>query len=398
MNKHDDAPNSRRWFIALPAAVVVLLGILWSGFWYWSTMRAEATMAAWRGREAAAGRIYGCAATESGGYPFRIEVNCAQPSVDDRDTALSIRASNLSAVAQVFDPTLVIGEIAGPLTVAPLGGAPAATMDWSLAQASLRGTPGAPERLSVAVDNPVLAAAPSGGTLAMAEHMEIHGRFAAESTPGHPVLDLALDLRNAKAPAVVSALGRLAPLAAAGADFTAVAALHGVSDHLTLKSLAQQLRDIQAADGRLQVTNARLKQGDLIVVATGVLSLSARGALTGDLRLTVVNVARLIPLLGLERVAVSQETINRVAPALDRLLPGLGSALRGRDSAPTGSAPSDSAQSGAAAAASAAAGAALLGGQPAELEGQQAVTLTLRFEDGVAYIGPLKIGEVPPLY
>jgi hypothetical protein len=398
VTKHDGSPNPRRWLIVLPTAVLVLLGILWSGFWYWSTNRAEATMTAWRAREAAAGRVYNCATTQSGGYPFRIEVNCAQPSVDDRDTALSVRATNLSTVAQVFDPTLVLGEIAGPLTVAPLGGPPAATMDWSLAQASLRGMPGAPERLSIVVDNPVLAAAPSGGTLATAEHMEIHGRFAAESAPGHPVLDLAVDLHNAKAPAVVSALGRLAPLAATGADFTLVAVLRGVSDRLTLKPLAQQLRDLQASDGRLEVTKARLQQGDLVVAATGALSLTARGTLAGDLRLTVVNVARLIALLGVDRVvAVSPETINRVAPALDRLLPGLGSVLRGRDGA-SGSAAGNAAPGGGATAVSAAAGAAMLGGQPAEFEGQQAVALTLRFDDGVAYVGPLKVGEVPPLY
>src|SRR5262249_426204 len=157
---------------------------------YWGTVKAEATMTAWRSREAEAGRIYGCAATAFGGYPFRIEVGCAEPAVEDRATALSIRARNLTAVAQVWDPTLVLGEIAGPRKRAPVGGSPTATVDWMLAQASLRGMPGAPERLSIVVDKPSLAAAPSGGPLAMAEHLEFHGRFAAESTPGHPVLDL----------------------------------------------------------------------------------------------------------------------------------------------------------------------------------------------------------------
>jgi hypothetical protein len=26
------------------------------------------------------------------------------------------------------------------------------------------------------------------------------------------------------------------------------------------------------------------------------------------------------------------------------------------------------------------------------------VTLTLRFDDGMAFLGPLKLGQVPPLY
>ena len=207
MITHKESPKSRPWLVVVPTVILVLFGLIWSAFWYWSTTAAEATMTAWRVREAGAGRIYGCATTNFGGYPFRIEVACADPSVDDRATALSIRAHSLSAVAQIWDPTLVIGEVVGPLTVAPLGGSPTAMMQWTLAQASLRGTLGAPERLSIVIDKPNLATAPAGGPLAIADHLELHGRFAPESTPGHPVLDLALDLKNATAPALASALG-----------------------------------------------------------------------------------------------------------------------------------------------------------------------------------------------
>jgi hypothetical protein len=401
VNKHDGSAKSRPWLIAVPTAILVLVGIIWSGFWHWATNTAEATMTAWRAREAGAGRIYNCATTAFGGYPFRIEVNCAEPAVDDRRTALSVRAHHLTAVAQVWDPTLVIGEIIPPLAVGPLGGAPAATMDWTKAQGSLRGMPGAPERLSIVVDNPKLAAAPSGGLLAAAEHMELHGRFAANSTPGHPALDLALDARHATAPGSVATLGTFGPLASAGIDLSVVAVLHGVSD-VSLKPLEQQLRQIQAANGRLDITSARLQQGDLIASATGALGLTPRGTLSGDVKLTVVNLARLVPLLGIDRMvaqAVPQEAINRYAPALDRLLPGLGGVLKSRDSG--GAAPGGGAggsASGSSSDLSAAAGAAMLGGQPAEFEGKRAVTLTLHFDDGVAFLGPLKLGQVPPLY
>ena len=77
MNTHDGSPKSRPWLIALPTAILVLLGIIWSGFWYWSTNKAEAAMTAWRVHEAEAGRVYECATVNFGGYPFRIEVDCA---------------------------------------------------------------------------------------------------------------------------------------------------------------------------------------------------------------------------------------------------------------------------------------------------------------------------------
>jgi hypothetical protein len=394
VNTQHGSPRSRPWLVVVPTAILVLLGLIWSAFWYWSTNAAEATMTAWRAREAEAGRVYGCATTNFGGYPFRIEVNCAEPSVDDRATALSLRAHNLTAVAQVWDPTLVIGEIVGPLNVAPLGGSPTAAVDWTLAQASLRGMPGAPERLSIVIDKPNLATAPSGGSLAAAEHLELHGRFAAESTPGHPVLDLAIDLKNATAPALVSAFGTFGPLASASSDLSVVAVLRGTSDFAP-KPLGQRLREIQAAGGRLEITNARLQQGELIATAAGALGLTARGTLAGDLRLTVVNFVKLVSLLGIDRVvaqAVPQDTLNRFAPTLDRLMPGLGNALRSRNSGGTGPA------NGASPDMNTAVGAAMLGGQQTELEGQHAVTLTLRFDDGAAFLGPLKLGQVPPLY
>jgi hypothetical protein len=395
VNTQSGSPKSRPWLIVVPTAIVVVLGMIWSGFWYWSTTAAEATMTAWRAREADAGRVYGCATTNFGGYPFRIEVECAEPSVDDRATALSIRARSLTAVAQVWDPTLVIGEIVGPLTVASLGGSPTATVDWALAQASLRGAPGAPERLSIVVDKPNLATAPSNGPLAAAEHLEFHGRFAPESTPGHPALDLALDLKSATAPALVSMLAAFGPLVSASTDLSIVAVLRGASD-LAPKPWEQRLREIQAAGGRLDIANARLQQGDLIATATGALGLTAHGTLTGDLRLTVVNFTKIIPSLGIDRAfaqAVRPDALNRFAPTLDRLMPGLGNVLRSRDNA--GSNPPGN---GATPDMNTALAAAILGGQAAELEGQRAVTVTLRFDDGVAFVGPLKVGQVPPLY
>src|SRR6202030_4850706 len=86
VSTQNDSPRSRPWLIALPTAVLVLLGVIWAGFWYWSTTTAEATMTSWRFREAEAGRIYGCASTNFGGYPLRSEIRCAAASVDARAT------------------------------------------------------------------------------------------------------------------------------------------------------------------------------------------------------------------------------------------------------------------------------------------------------------------------
>jgi hypothetical protein len=385
------AEPSRSWLIALPFAGLVTLGVVWSGFWYYASTTAQSTLAAWQSREADAGRAYGCTKASFSGYPFRIEVDCADPSVDDRKSALSLRAHNLAAVAQVWDPTLLIGQIAGPLTIAPLDGSPVVTADWALAQASLRGLPGAPEQLAITVDKPTLASLPSSGAgpLATAEHMEFHARFAAESAPGHPVIDLALNFNNFTAPLGNALPAPLGALATANTDAAVIGVLRGLPD-FGPKPMSQRLRELQAANGRLEITSARLQQGDLIAMLVGAVGLTPRGTLTGDFRVTVINFPKLIPMLGLDRAiaqAIPQDKLDRFAPSLDRLMPGLGNMLRGGNNATPG-----------ANASAVALGAAALGGQQTELEGQRAISLQMRIDDGAVFIGPLKIGQIAPLY
>lgn len=373
--KKQGSRNGWRLLVTVPLAIVVLAAVAWTGVWYWATSAAGSMMTAWHDREARAGRVYNCGSTAFGGFPFRFEVTCTDPSVDDQRAGVSVRASRLRAVSEVFTPTVIAGEIDAPVTLAPVGAAPAATMEFAGARANLRAMPGA-ERLAVVFDRPVLKAAPSGVLLATADQTELRGRFGGDGADGHPILDLEVEAHGTRAPGVVKDLGRFGPLAADGTDVTATARLHGLSD-LTLKPLAQQLREIQAAGGRLEITNARLQQGELIVAATGALSLTPRGTLSGDLQLTVVDIARLIAVLGIEM----PKEVNRFAPALDRLMPGLGNALRGTDVGGI-----------------AEAGVAMLGGRSAELEGHPAVTVALHFNDGAAHIGPFRIGDIPPLF
>src|ERR1700681_1949305 len=61
----------RRWRIVLPLALVIVLAAAWTGFWYYAAGRAETEFAAWRVREAAAGRDLSCGTQSFAGFPFR---------------------------------------------------------------------------------------------------------------------------------------------------------------------------------------------------------------------------------------------------------------------------------------------------------------------------------------
>jgi hypothetical protein len=174
----------------------------------------------------------------------------------------------------------------------------------------------------------------------------------------------------------------LGELAARPFDADIVGVLRGLKN-LTPKSWPDALRALQAANGRLDITRAQMKQGEVRAVGNGSLSLTPRGALNGELKVTITNFEKLIPLLGIDRMVsqmVPQATLDRLAPGLDKLVPGLGGVLRGNASGPAAKAAIDAL------------------GARTELDGQSAVTVPLRFSDGAVLLGPFRLTEIPPLY
>jgi hypothetical protein len=374
-----------RWMIA-PFALVLVVAALWSAFWFYASSAATAAIAEWRAQEARLGRTHSCGSQTIGGFPFRIEVRCTDAGAELHNTEppLVIGAKEVRVVAQIYQPTQLIAEITGPLTVAEAGRPVSLVAAWTLAQASARGLPADPERLSLVVDGLRLDRPVAGGTEALfaADRLELHGRLNPGSMPGNPVVDLVARLTAATAP--IAGASGTKPL---NADVTAV--LRGLKS-INLEPLRVQLRQLQAAGGTLQVTDARVEQADTTAHATGTLSLSQRARLDGMLRLTVAGIEPFLARSGLDKLlpgpgsgGASVGGLNSLAPilgGLDRLVPGLGNVARNNANAST-----------------LAAGIALLG-ERTDLDGKAAIALPLRFSDGAAALGPIPLGQTGPLY
>src|SRR5258708_34506035 len=89
----------RRWPLLLPFALVVVLAALWSGAWFTIAARVPDAIADWRAHEARAGRVFVCGSQTIGGFPFRIEVRCSEPSAALSDMAPPVA---FKAAASVF--------------------------------------------------------------------------------------------------------------------------------------------------------------------------------------------------------------------------------------------------------------------------------------------------------
>jgi hypothetical protein len=392
------APRRRPlWRLFLLPVLLLFAAAGWSAFWFFAASQAGVAADAWRAQEAKSGRIYDCARRSVAGFPFRLELRCDGASVSlNSQTAgqaatqipITGKLGEILVVAQVYDPKLLIAEFTGPAAISDAGGSPSMSVNWSKARSSVVGLPQVPSRASIVFDDPEVdrvngsALAP----LARAKHIELHGRLAENPTPDRPVIETALKIE-------AGSLQQIHPLLAQPFDADVRATLSGLND-LSPKPWPQRFRELQAAGGHVNIVQSRIAQGELVAVAAGTLALTANGRLDGELQMTVAGLEKIIPALGIEKMldeGVPQATLDRVAPgvktqdinnlfgALDRAIPGLGKVVK------------QNANVGVAAGINAL-------GKEAMLEGKKARAFPLRFVDGAVFLGPLKVGMVPPLF
>ena len=68
-----------RAYSLLPPAVVIVLAVAigWPVFWYVKSRAAAAGVSAWMTHEAQLGRAWSCPNQKTGGFPFSVEISCA---------------------------------------------------------------------------------------------------------------------------------------------------------------------------------------------------------------------------------------------------------------------------------------------------------------------------------
>ncbi|OPH84055.1 DUF2125 domain-containing protein [Nitrobacter vulgaris] len=395
MNAANASRKHRLWPVFVMPVLVVIAAAAWSGFWFYAASQVDQTVDAWRAREAASGRNYDCAKRTVAGFPFRLEVHCKDATVELKSQTadqaaiapLTARLGDILVVAQIYTPKLLIAEFKAPATLSQHG-QPVMVVNWSIARSSIVGLPGTPQSADIVFQDPAIdhVAASVQTPVARAKQVELHGRIAENSRPDHPAIEAVLELTGAT-------IQDVHPVLTAPFDADIRAIVHGLKD-VTPKPWPVRFRELQAADGRIEIKQSRIQQGDLIAIAAGSLGLTADGHLDGELHMTATGFEKVIPALGIDKMleqGVPQATLDKVAPgvktkdidnlfgALDRAIPGLGKAVR------------ENANVGVTAGLNAI-------GQEATLEGKKARSFPLRFVNGAIFIGPLKVAQTPPLF
>src|SRR5262245_10761303 len=166
MAMHPALSESRRsrwpWIVLVLA---VALAALWTAAWHYAAGKVESTLAGWREREAKVGRVYVCATQTIGGYPFRIDIHCSDPTAEFRSAQppAALKWKDLHVTANVFTPTKLVARLTGPMMIGEPGQLPTLAANWKTANVTMEGLPTAPERVTLAIDDASVERVAGGG-------------------------------------------------------------------------------------------------------------------------------------------------------------------------------------------------------------------------------------------
>jgi hypothetical protein len=286
--------KSRTWLYG-PFVVLGIIAAGWSGLWFYGRSKINEELDKFFARQAQIGRDWSCPNRTIGGFPFRIEGRCDNPTYRQRGEAGEIvngALKGLTVVAQTSDSLSlghVITNFEGPLVVRSPGVADV-TVTWKTALSSIRAGVNRLERASVEIDSPVVSFA--GGNQWTATKVQAHLREGVDAaTPG--AYDIAIRIENAKVPDT-------------DAFTNSTDAINLELDARVLKMGAIDRRDWRRTldnwrtnGGTLKVEQIRLSKGAPRLDAKGDLSLDSERRLQGRLDASFVNAGAILQQFGL---------------------------------------------------------------------------------------------------
>ena len=340
------APARRRgrgliWLVIL----IVALPLLWVGYWFASREFVSSAIERATASLAARGTTVACSRQTSGGFPLGLHLDCSEAVFSDHDSGTTVTLPRFVATAPLLSPGHVSTVITGPLTVeSPESGASLeaawhdATIDFYMGLGGLNGATVRAAQLEV---TPVQGTERMGFTSLAAGHATMTARPGGgkDYRLSFDASDIALVLRKKKK--------NIPPFSTTG-EFVA----HDFGGILGTRP-KHAVEEWLAAGGELQVDRFGIVTGETSAEATGRLRVSGEGLVSGELNVRIVGLDQ-IPAIAARLGLGSKDRLARVvgmASIITRAVPG----------------------------------------NPAARD------LPVAIRDGVAWVGPIPVGTIPPL-
>jgi hypothetical protein len=108
-------PSKRPWYMFYPLAGMIIICIVWSGYWYVAFTQTEKLVAEQRTAFGIKGVNFSCDHETWGGYPFRFEFQCDGMHLNYAGNTLETR--KVLAIAQAYNPLHLLFLVDGPTSI-----------------------------------------------------------------------------------------------------------------------------------------------------------------------------------------------------------------------------------------------------------------------------------------
>jgi hypothetical protein len=279
--------RASRWGLYLPLVVLAVIVAAWSGFWLLARNLVADGLDRAVAEAATRGDAWTCVNRTISGYPFRIEVRCADVTLTRQASAgvTQLSAGPILVIGQPHTPNHVIIQARGPLEARLADGARIAAR-WDQFEASRRNASGELERLSMEARRPVVTlTAASGATSTLsAQALEAHVRRNPTRPASEQARDLFLRIGQMASGELDALLGDTNP---SDLDVQITATRSGLLGQGITPAALEAWR---LAGGALDLTRVNLRKGIKQFEAKGTLTIDDDKRIAGRIEPSALNI------------------------------------------------------------------------------------------------------------
>jgi hypothetical protein len=282
-----------------PVAIVVAVLIGWPVFWYVKSRHTAAAVRAWTTHEAQLGRAWSCPTQKIGGFPFSVEISCANLLFQGEILGKTLNGTvrGFRATSPLLRTDSLRAEMDSPFAAKTSDGRFDITMQWGELFLDLDGHPGALDRLTLSGNQVRLQGKAGGMDTVDGASGDVNVVLARDRHDN--AFEFMVSLNQGSIPALNSLLDTQLPI-----DMQVGGTISQV-DFRGAETVQDFLEKWRSANGHVDITTAWLTSGHIIFDATGGLDLDGQHRVTGKLDASFAGLDKAFRQLGVDPALIS---------------------------------------------------------------------------------------------
>lgn len=284
-----------------PVAIVLAVAIVWPAFWYVKSRAAAAALTDWITHEAQLGRTWSCPNQKTGGFPFSVEISCAnllfQGDILGKTMTGTLRG--FRATSPLLRTGNVLAQLDPPFAAKTSDGIFDITMQWGELFVDLEGQPGALDRVTLAGNQVRLQGKIGGIDPVEGTFADVIGNFVLMQDRHDHAYDFMVSFKQGAIPALNSLLDTELPI-----DMQ-VRGTISQADLRRAETLQDLLENWRGANGHVDITTAGLTSGHIVFDAKGGFDLDDLHRVRGKLDASFAGLDKAFRQLGVDPALIT---------------------------------------------------------------------------------------------